>query len=232
VSQGVPQRALVVPARAAEVVLVRHGASAAAVPGERFELLEGRGDPPLSPEGRDQARRVAARLALEPLSALVITPLRRTGQTAAPLAARTGLRPTVVPELAEVSLGQWEGGEWRIRVAAGDPLAMRVLAEERWDLIPGGESAADLAARVQAGLDAVVSATGPGGRAAAVVHGGVIGELCRQATASRPFAFVHADNGSLTRLIVLEDGSRILRSFNDTAHLDGPGARPRAGHGP
>jgi probable phosphoglycerate mutase len=55
----------------------------------------------------------------------------------------------------------------------------------------------------------------------AVVHGGVIGELCRQATASRPFAFVHADNASITRLVALADGRRLLRSFNDTAHLDG-----------
>ena len=39
-------------------------------------------------------------------------------------------------------------------------------------------------------------------RVAAIVHGGVIGEVCRQATGSRPFAFVHSDNGSLTRLIV------------------------------
>ena len=46
-----------------------------------------------------------------------------------------------------------------------------------------------------------------------------LGEICRQATGSRAFAFVHADNGSLTRLIVLPDGGWLLRSFNDTAHL-------------
>jgi probable phosphoglycerate mutase len=55
--------------------------------------------------------------------------------------------------------------------------------------------------------------------AAAFVHGGVIAELCRQATGSRPFAFLHADNASITRLVALADGRRLLRSFNDTAHL-------------
>jgi probable phosphoglycerate mutase len=49
----------------------------------------------------------------------------------------------------------------------------------------------------------------------------VIGELCRQATGSRPFAFVHSDNCSVSRLVVLPDGRWLLRSFNDTAHLDG-----------
>ena len=56
-------------------------------------------------------------------------------------------------------------------------------------------------------------------RVAAIVHGGVIGEICRQATGSRPFAFVHSDNGSFTRLIVSPDGGWLLRSFNETAHL-------------
>jgi 2,3-bisphosphoglycerate-dependent phosphoglycerate mutase len=47
----------------------------------------------------------------------------------------------------------------------------------------------------------------------------VIGEVCRQATESRPFAFIHADNGSLSRLVILPGGRWLLRSFNDTAHL-------------
>jgi len=75
------------------------------------------------------------------------------------------------------------------------------------------------AARVRAGIESVVARTGPGRVAAAVVHGGVIGEVCRQATGSRPFAFIHSDNGSITRLVVLGDGRWLVRSFNDTAHL-------------
>jgi probable phosphoglycerate mutase len=201
------------------VVLIRHGASAAAVPGEPFEELEGQSDPPLSVEGELQARAVADRLAGENFAALFVTPLQRTSQTAAPLAELTGLEPVVVPELREVGLGEWEGGELRIRAAHRDPKFFEVIEAERWDVIPGAEPAEEFAARVRAGLDKVVAAVGPGARAAAVVHGGVIGELCRQATASRPFAFVHADNCSVSRLIVLGDGRWLLRSFNDTAHL-------------
>ena len=50
-------------------------------------------------------------------------------------------------------------------------------------------------------------------------HGGIIGEICRQATASRPFAFVHADNGSVSRLVVHASGRWMLRTFNETSHL-------------
>ena len=139
--------------------------------------------------------------------------------TIAPLSARTGLPPAVVPDLVEVSLGEWEGGEFRIRMAEGDPIAIQAVAEERWEVIPGAETMEALAQRVRVGIQAVVALAGPDTRVAAIVHGGVIGEICRQATGSRPFAFVHADNGSLTRLIVLPDGGWLLRSFNDTAHL-------------
>jgi len=215
-----PQRPFSVPADATEVVLVRHGASQAHVPGEPFELIEGgHADPPLAPEGRAQAERVGARLAVEPPYAVFVTPLQRTHQTAAPLVAAVGLEPAVVPELREVHLGEWEGGELRVRMAHGDPVALQALAEERWSVIPGAEEPDAFAARIRAGLEAVVAASGPGTSVVAVVHGGVIGELCRQATGSRPFAFVHADNGSITRLVVFTGGRLLLRSFNDTSHL-------------
>jgi probable phosphoglycerate mutase len=213
------QRGFRLPPGATEVVLVRHGASEAAVPGEPFPMLDGHGDPALSPEGEAQALAVAERLAADPPAGLFVTPLRRTAMTAAPLVERSGLQPVVVADLREVSLGEWEGGEFRIRMAEGDPVALQAVAEERWDVIPGAEDMEAFGRRVHAGIEAVVAAAGPGVSVAAVVHGGVIGEACRQATDSRPFAFVHADNGSLTRLIVVPGGPWLLRSFNDTAHL-------------
>jgi probable phosphoglycerate mutase len=216
-----PQRRFVPPPGATEVILVRHGASAAAVPGEPFDLLDGHADPPLAPEGDEQALAVARRLDGQPIGGLFVTPLQRTRQTAAPLAAATGIEPVVVPELREVLLGDWEGGELRIRAAQGDPLFFRILEEERWDVIPNAETAEELAARVKRGLDKIVAAAGPDTSVVAVLHGGVIGEICRQATNSRPFAFVHSDNCSISRLVVMGDGRQLLRSFNDTAHLTG-----------
>jgi 2,3-bisphosphoglycerate-dependent phosphoglycerate mutase len=148
-----------------------------------------------------------------------VTPLRRTHQTAAPLARAAGLEPTIIEELAEVRLGEWEGGEYRLRADRGDPVVERAFEEERWDVIPGAETLESLGRRVRAGLEAVVQATGPDAVAVAVAHAAVIGELCRQATDSRPFAFVHCDNGSLTRLVIRDGGRWMLRSFNDVSHL-------------
>ena len=214
-----PQRDFSRPPRAVEILLVRHGASEAAVEGQAFEQLEGQADPSLSEHGALQAQAVAAYLADQPLDALFITPLCRTAQTAAPIAAATGLEPVVVPELREVHLGELDGGAFRIALQDGNPIIPEVFERERWDVIPGAERMEDLAERTRAGVESIVAAVQAGSTVAAVVHGGVIGELCRQATNSSAFAFVRADNGSITRLIVFPDGRWWLRSFNEIGHL-------------
>jgi 2,3-bisphosphoglycerate-dependent phosphoglycerate mutase len=212
------------PAGATEILLVRHGESEPLVPGRPFPLVDGHGDPALAPEGHEQAKRVAARLATQRIAAIYVTTLRRTAQTAAPLAAELGLTPTVEPDLREVHLGEWEGGEYRIRAARRDPLVRQMFREERWDVIPGAEPMDALAERVRAGVEAILAAVGPGGQAIAFLHAGIIGEVCRQATGGRPFAFVHADNASVSRLVVFANGRWMLHSFNDTAHLRADGA--------
>ena len=216
---GFEQHPYTLPPGATEVVLVRHGASAAAVPDVPFPLLDGRSDPPLSDVGHTQARGVAERLAAETARTVYVSTLRRTQETAAPLVEGTGVGTTVLPDLAEVFLGDFEGGEYRVRAGRKDPIIARVFAEQRWDAIPGAESLEDLGRRVRAAIDQIVTETGADATAIAFAHGAVIGELCRQATDSRPFAFVHADNGSISRIVVGPNGRWLLRSFNDISHL-------------
>jgi 2,3-bisphosphoglycerate-dependent phosphoglycerate mutase len=213
------QRRFAAPAEAADLVLVRHGESEAYVDGTPFALVGGQGDPPLSALGLEQARELGARLAAAGIDAIYVSPLRRTAQTAAPLAERLGLDPRVEADLREVHLGDWEGGVSRKMMAEGGPVSQRVLAEERWDAIPGAEPAPAFAARVRAAIGRV--ATGhPGQRVAVFTHGGVIGQALALASGSRPFAFVGADNASISRLVVAGD-RWIIRAFNDTAHLGG-----------
>jgi len=215
------QRPFTLPRHATEIVLVRHGSTVRPGAADGSALTAGQGDPALEPVGHRQAAAVGARLARsDPPAALFVSGLRRTALTAAPLAAATGLTPTVVPELNEVHLGAWEGGEFERRLAARDPQILRALAEQRWDVLPGGEDMGELATRIARGLADVVDLTGPDAVAVAFVHGGVIAEACRQATGSEPFAFLYAENGSITRLVHLPGGRWRLRGFNDVSHLD------------
>lgn len=207
------------PPGATEILLVRHGESAPFVDGEAFPMLDGQGDPPLHPDGERQAQLVADRLVStgERIAAVYVSSLQRTHQTAAPLLSVLGLRPVVVPELREVFLGEWEGGVYRRRLADGDPIARRLFTEQRWDVIPGAETAEQFEGRVRSGIGQIVLAH-PDQLVVAVVHGGVIGQVMKAATGAVGFAFNGADNASISHLVVHED-RWMVRCFNDTSHL-------------
>ena len=188
--------------------------------GGRSRSSTGDGDPALAPDGQEQAELVGARLAAHPIDAIYVSSLRRTAETAAPLAARLGLEPIVEPDLREVGLGEWEGELYRKHMGEGHPIALEVLRQQRWDVIPGAEPEAAIRTRVRGALDRIVAAN-PGRSIAVFTHGGVIAEILAQATAAaRPFAFLGASNGSISHVVVF--GERwILRRFNDTSHLPG-----------
>jgi 2,3-bisphosphoglycerate-dependent phosphoglycerate mutase len=213
-----PQGRFRAPAGACELLLVRHGQSEDAVEGQEFERLEGHADPPLSALGREQAQRLAARLVTEHIDAVYVTSLRRTAETAAPLAAATGHEPVVEHDLREIYLGDWEGWVFEQKFVDRDPLALRLIEEQRWDLIPGCEPVDGFAARVRAGVGRIAAAH-PDQRVLVVVHGGVIGEVLAQASGSRPWAFIGADNASISHVVVT-DRRWVVRRFNDTTHLD------------
>jgi len=207
-----------VPPGALDLILVRHGQSQAYT-GTPFPLVCGHGDPSLSRLGLRQAERVRDRLASAGLAAIYVSSLRRTAQTATPLAARLGLTPVVEAELREVYLGEWEGGLYRKMVAEMHPIAQRMFAEERWDVIPGAESLVAFHGRIRAAIGRLLGAHA-GERVAVFTHGGVIGQALALATGSRPFAFNAGDNASISRLIITDDRWFVQR-FNDTAHLEG-----------
>lgn len=204
------------PRGATEMLLVRHGESAPARDGEEFILVDGHGDPPLHPAGGEQAERVGERLAGEDIAAIYVTTLQRTVQTAAPLVARLGLEPIVEPDLREVHLGEWEGGSFRKHVAEGHPIAVQMLTEQRWDVIPGAEPGDVFAARVDAAISRI-AARHPDQCVAVFAHGGVIAQILAAATGARLFSFV-GDNASISHIVV-HGSRRIVRCYNDTGHL-------------
>src|SRR3954449_5046943 len=82
------QRPFVLPEGATEVLLVRHGSSGRQPHVDGLDLVDGQNDPPLDEAGLRQAEAVSMRLAQWRADQLFVTPLRRTRQTAAPLAER------------------------------------------------------------------------------------------------------------------------------------------------
>ena len=136
------------------VYLVRHGESEAAAE-DRFA---GEIDVPLSERGREQAGKLAQRLARESIEAVYSSPLSRTTETARIIAAPHGLDVRQRAELREISHGRWEGKR-RSEVEALYP-------EEygRWDRDPfsfapqGGETGLAVTARALPCLLEIVEA--------------------------------------------------------------------------
>ena len=126
-----------------------------------------------------------------------------------------------VPEEVEM-LKEIASLKEQIKDAEGDPLVAEIARQERWDVIPGAESLDDFGSRLRGAIEEIVAMVPAGSVAVAFAHGAVIGHLCAMATDSRPFAFIHADNGSISRLVIHGDGRWLLRSFNETRHLDTP----------
>jgi glucosyl-3-phosphoglycerate phosphatase len=150
------------------VALIRHGESAANVRGE----WHGRSDGPLSDEGREQAGALAARMPAP--DAVFTSPLARAWETAVPLAAAHGLRPTPHDGLREMDLGEWEGMTWET-IMAEHAHDWAAVDERGHDLARGstGETFAAATARGTAALDDIVGRH-RGGRVAVVTHGVLI----------------------------------------------------------
>lgn len=139
---------------ATRVYLVRHGATELSAE-DRFA---GETDVALSDVGRDQLRKLSARLANEPIAAFYASPLGRTMETARILAEPHGKPVTPEEGLREISHGRWEGKR-RAEVE-------RLFPEEyaRWESDPysfaptGGETGLAVTARALPALLEIVAA--------------------------------------------------------------------------
>ncbi len=211
-----PQTFFLPPVGSCQLVLIRHGQSMPFVEGTPFPLVDGQGDPALSPVGEFQAVRVAERLRSEPIAALYASNLQRTRQTIEPLAAALGLEIGIDPDLREVHLGEGEGGRFRQMAAEGHPATVAMRANREWGEIPGAETNAQLMARTVSAVERIAQRHADA-LVAVCCHGGVVGSLMAHATGVNPFVFAGARNGSLTHLVVSNEGW-VVRSFNDAAH--------------
>lgn len=196
-----------------EILLVRHGESAAIVPD-----TPGSDDPPLSERGEEQAAAVAARLAAVAIDAVYSSDYARAKQTAAAIAAPHGLTVVEKPEIREVHLGEWNEGGFRKRAATrDDPHFLAFMETGRWEVIPGAEADDALRARMVAAVTEIARAH-PGGRAVAVCHGGSINAWLADRFGSQRSMVVSIDNTSITRLRT-DATNWLVRSVNDVHHL-------------
>ncbi len=124
--------------------LIRHGATVVTAE----DSFAGATDVELSDAGRSQVEHLAGRLAAEKIAAVYASPMQRTMDTAAIIAAGHGLVPIPRAGLREIHHGHWEAMRRR-DVEAQFPDEYATWEEDPFTFAPeGGESGASVIARV------------------------------------------------------------------------------------
>lgn len=221
-----------------ELIFIRHGEPEWSIDGISQV------DPGLTRRGHDQAQLVAGFLSAQsrPLTEILVSPLRRAVETAAPLGAASGLPALTVDGLTEIGMPDWSAS------AEADVRRQFREAQERhpqdwWAGMPGGEPFDDFYKRVAATITEVIATRGAVAlegydrhlwrlrgdceqRIAIVAHAGTNAAALGTLLHIEPtpwewdrFALGHA---SITRARLIPLGTEhvfSLRALNDRAHL-------------
>ena len=212
------------------IFLVRHGATELSAE-DRFA---GASDVALSEIGRNQARRLAARLAHEPVTAVYASPLGRTVETARILAEPHGLEVVPRDGLREISHGRWERMT-RAEVEQRYPAEYAHWEKDPYTFAPqGGETGLVVTARALPALLEIVNAY-PDRQILVVSHKATIRLLLSSVLGFDPRTYRdHLDQSpAALNIIDFRDPVRArLTLFNDTSHYAEDGAAvPAVPHG-
>ncbi|GIQ68279.1 histidine phosphatase family protein [Xylanibacillus composti] len=189
------------------VACIRHGVTDWNIAGK----AQGWSDIPLNEQGREQARRLAERLAGESWDAIISSDLGRARETAEIIASRLNLPDPVVlePELREMNCGLIEGTTEEERVAR--------WGKEWWKSDLGREQPAQVMARGERIIRQLADAY-QGKRVLAVSHGGLIGYALKRLIPHVPTE-EKLHNTSVTLLRFRQEGID-CDLFNCAAHLE------------
>jgi len=201
---------------ATRLLLLRHGQTALSAQ----RRYSGRGNPPLTALGRQQADAAANFLgARGGVAAVISSPLQRCHDTATAAAKRLGLDVAVDEDLIETDFGGWEGLTFS-EAAERDPDLHRRWLRDTSTEPPGGESFDHVGERVCRVRDRIITEHG-GSTVLVVSHVTPIKMLLREALDAGPGILyrLHLDLASLSIAEFYPDGASSVRLVNQTSYL-------------
>jgi 2,3-bisphosphoglycerate-dependent phosphoglycerate mutase len=220
-----------------EVLLIRHGEPAWDRDGLSVD------NPSLTRRGHHQAQAMAEHLAGHPglgIDEIWVSPLARAQETAAPLAARTGIEPRTLDWLAEIGAPRFQGTPTEAVAQVFAQGWARPL-DDLWDGLPGGESFRAFHHRVVTGMTGALASMGasrlsddpalwhlpqPERRVAIVAHGGTNATAIAFLLGIPPvpwewlrFVTAHASLSVLAPLAIADGHAFSLHPFGSVSHL-------------
>ncbi|MFE3195815.1 bifunctional RNase H/acid phosphatase [Nocardia sp. NPDC059240] len=202
--------------RPTRLLLLRHGQTELSVQ----RRYSGRGNPPLTELGREQAGKAAEMLAAKGgIDVIVCSPLGRAKETAEAAGRALGLPVRELPGLIETDFGAWEGMSFQEAREQDPELHARWLGDPSVPA-PGGESFDQVRERVEATRRDLV-ALHPGANVLVVSHVTPIKTLLQLALGVGPSLLyrLHLDLASLSIAEFYPDGGSSVRLANDTSYL-------------
>lgn len=150
-----------------KILLIRHGDTDYV-----DEALAGRIDSPLNAEGLGQSLRVAEALKHLTIDAIYASPLKRTQQTAQPLANYLHLEVKINNDLNQVNFGDWQGLSFDELIQ--DPNWKIFQENPALAKIPGGEDGFMVRERVSTGILKLIDQYSHDAVVAIFSHGSII----------------------------------------------------------
>jgi glucosyl-3-phosphoglycerate phosphatase len=151
------------------LILLRHGQTE----WNASHRAQGHADVNLDETGRLQAEAAAVVLADLGPTALFSSDLARALSTARILGRVTGLEVRQDPRLREFDLGERTGISMA-DYSAAFPDEYQLFRAGQYDVVPGGESAPEVIARMQAGIKDALASVEPGEFVVVVTHGAAL----------------------------------------------------------
>jgi len=198
-----------------EIYLIRHGQTA----WNKELRFRGRVDIPLNEQGIREARAIADALRNKTIDAIYTSPLRRSIETAQPVAELLHLEIVPVQEFIDISYGEWEGllfSEVKIRYKD-----LYRKWEESPNLIqfPRGESLDEVRERSYFAFNDIVRREL--GNSIVVIPHRVINKvlLCALLGLNNSYFWKIKQDTGCINLIEYSDSGFVIAKMNDTCHL-------------
>ncbi len=197
--------------------LIRHGATE----WNKAGRYQGCTDIALSEDGLEQIKAMGKRFQYLPLDAIYTSPLGRAKETAQAITDVTGIPYEISEPFKEINFGEWEGFTIKELTEKYGDAYINFWKDPFNHPLPGEGSFQNAADRAMVGYREILEKH-KGGNVAIVSHGGLLRVFLVELLHMNMDMYrgTWLTNTSITTVEIMEDGTKLLMTLNDKAHLE------------